>query len=442
MCEKSFREYYKEQSSIPVYVFLGLFILSTMLQVINFIEPVAEALYNVRLIINCAVIILAPLYFCFQLIVWRRTILNCFISLIIIFSVAAGWNYLGQTEEVFFTAASFILALLAYGSDYRVILKIYLTAHILTVLGGAFGLIFRYATPRYKVFSTTGFSLGLIYPNHLGRMMFIILAITWYLWLQKKRALTTVMFFIVSYFMWTVVECKTITFFMIGLPVCWWISTFLEGKKINRILKKIWNGILISMPFLCFIATYILGQMRVWLDSLSHYGTGFYALLMRFISAGALFDKFGFPLFGTDIFKEDAPVEYMNGHHYNANIVDNAYVFYLIAIGLILLVICMGWISFANYRAIRNHDHALILLSVFMCGYGLIETVFFRFEHNFIFFYPLTASAMMYMEQKKEVKTEVITEEAPGSEEPSEIPVTETDDEGDESPEGGLTEQL
>ena len=45
--------------------------------------------------------------------------------------------------------------------------------------------------------------------------------------------------------------------------------------------------------------------------------------------------------------------------------------------------------------------------SVFMCGYGLIETVFFQFEHNFIFFYPLTATAMMYQARRsKEESTE------------------------------------
>lgn len=407
MSENSFREYYREQSAIPVYVLLGLFILSTMLLVINFIDPVAEAVNNVRMVINCAVIILGPLYFCFQLLLWKRSALNCMISLAVICGVFLGWNYLGQTAEIFFTAASIILALLAYGVDYRVILKIYLVAHTLTVLVGALGLVFGYATLRYKVFSTTGFSLGLVYPNHLGRMIFIILALSWYLWGQKKRLVTTIVFLVASYLMWTIVKCRTITFFMIGLPVCWWLSTVLQNRKIPGVIKKIWDWILILMPFICFVMTYILGQMRVWLDSLSHYGTGFYALLMRFISAGALFDKFGFPLFGTDIFSEDAPIEFINGHHYNANIVDNAYIFYLIAIGLIFLVICMGWISYANYRAVKNGDRALLLLSVFMCGYGLIETVFFQFEHNFIFFYPLTATAMMYQARRsKEESTE------------------------------------
>lgn len=409
MNDKSFREYYREQSSIPVYVLLGLFILSTMLLVINFIDPVADAVNNVRLIINSAVIILGPMYFCFHLILWKRSPVNILISLVIICGVFFGWNYLGQTAEIFFTIASIILALLVYGADYKVILKIYLIAHILTVLGGALGLIFGFAALRYKVFSTTGFSLGLIYPNHLARMVFIILALVWYLWGQERTIITTMVFFATSYFMWTVVKCRTITIFMVGLPVCWWISTFLQAKKAPVFLKKIWNIFLILMPFVCFVATYILGKMRVWLDSLSHYGTGFYALLMRFISAGILFDHFGFPLIGRDIYSEDAPMEFFNNHSYNADIVDNAYIFYLVAIGLILLIICMAWISFANYRAVKNGDRALLLLSVFMCGYGLIETVFFQFEHNFIFFYPLTATAMMY--QASRSKGESVEEE-------------------------------
>ena len=125
MDEKSFRDYYREQSPIPIYIIFGLFILSNMLLVINFTEPVAETVNSVRLVINAAVIVLGPMYFCFQLLLWRRNVLNWIVTLAIISGVFLGWNYLGHTEEIFFTAASFVLVLLVNGTDYRIILKMY-----------------------------------------------------------------------------------------------------------------------------------------------------------------------------------------------------------------------------------------------------------------------------------------------------------------------------
>ena len=64
----------------------------------------------------------------------------------------------------------------------------------------------------------------------------------------------------------------------------------------------------------------------------------------------------------------------------------------------------MIWLCFATYRMIRNKDHALVLMAVFFCGYGLIEVGYFQFEHNFLMFYPLTVAALMY-KKKEEVNT-------------------------------------
>ena len=148
---------------------------------------------------------------------------------------------------------------------------------------------------------------------------------------------------------------------------------------------------LISMPFLCFGFTYWAGTKRIWMMDHIPMGTGEYALAMRFISAGVLFSKFGFPLLGRDIKATDAPWELNEGHFYQAVVIDNAYIYYLIAIGGILLLACMLWLSFGNYLAIRAKDYALVLMSVFLCVYGLIETVLFQFEHNYFWLFPATA---------------------------------------------------
>lgn len=84
----------------------------------------------------------------------------------------------------------------------------------------------------------------------------------------------------------------------------------------------------------------------------------------------------------------------MNGHTYMASVVDNAFIYYLIALGGIMLIAMLVWLSLTNWKAIRHGDHALLLLSVFMLVYGLVEIVLFQFEHNFLWFYPLAAVAM------------------------------------------------
>ena len=429
---KSFKEYYAEINPIPFYVMVGLFVFSNMLLVVNFIEPIPNQISILRLWINAGLLILCVLYMAFVLLLWRLEAGTFLTAAGLIAIVGFGWNFIGQTNEFFCTTVAALLAVLAYQRDFRMILKIVLVSHVLTMLVGAFGLLFGYTELAYKVQTVdNGFSMGLIYPNHVGRMMFLILIIAWYLWGQNKRILTTIAFFVAAYFNWRVVNCRTIVLFLIGFPVCWWGITFLQKFEIKNkailFLKDCWDIILIAFPFVCMFFTYIMGLNRAYFMTHYHFGQGIYALWMRFISAGILFKVYGFPLFGRDILNEDAPMEFSNGQFYMADIVDNAYIYYLIAIGGIALIACMLWLSFGAYRAIENKDAALLLIYFFMCGYGIIEIVFFQFEHNFLFFYPLTATAMAYKKKTGASGEESTCSESSGTD--SEIETeTEIDD--------------
>lgn len=237
-------------------------------------------------------------------------------------------------------------------------------------------------------------------------MTYMVLTIAWYLWGQKRKVLTTAVFWITAVIMWKWVKCKTIAAFMVAFPICWWVTTGLlalqkKGKQgaVRGVLHSAWNVLMIAMPFIMFAITYIGGRQKIWLDSISHYGTSEYSLFMRFISAGILFQVYGFPLWGRNILEESAPMEFMNGHMYVADVVDNAYIYYLICLGVIVFIAVLLWLCLANYRMVQNGDHALLLISVFMLGYGLIEIVTFQFEHNFIWFYPLTATALAAAEK-------------------------------------------
>ncbi|MBQ6373176.1 MAG: hypothetical protein IJJ45_01670, partial [Clostridia bacterium] len=399
----SFPAFYAKESQIPFFVMLGLFALSNMLLVINFTPEAAELVGKARLAINTLLLWLCPMYFAFNLIMWRMKPWTVAVGVASIAGVFAVWNLLGGYVELFCTVVAAFLALLAYRRDYRTVLQIFLVAHLVTILAAVAGLKIGYAVPRYKLGTQDfGVSLGLIYPNHLGRMVFIVLVLAWYLWGQKRRALTTAVFWVTAVVMWQWVKCKTIALFMVAFPVCWWATTLLlltqrrmQTQPLRRGLHRVWNALMIAMPFLMLAFTYAMGRQKIWLDAHYSFGTAAYSLAMRFISAGILFQVYGFPLWGRDILNETAPMEFMNNHIYTADVVDNAYIYYMIALGGIALVIVLAWLCLANARMVREGDHALLLISVFMLAYGLIEIVAFQFEHNFIWFYPLAATAAL-----------------------------------------------
>ena len=429
---QSLPEFYAKESPIVFYAMLALFVVSNMLLIVNFIDPVAEKVLTARIAINAALLILCTMYIAFILLIWKLTPVNIAIAIGLIAVVGLGWNYFGKTNELFCTCIASLLAVLAYQKDYRIILKIVLVCHAVTMLVGAIGLPLGFTTLAYKALTTdNGFSMGLIYPNHVGRMAFLIYMIAWYLWWQKKPILTTVVALAGFWAMWRYVNCRTIAIFFLAFPICCWILMFVQ-KAVNhedaehkddnkeaeshniddhkaeditnealtspaKVICWIANALFVVCPFLCMLFTYIMGRHRAFFLDHWHFGQWSYALWMRFISSGILFNVYGFPLFGRDILAENAPIEFINGHFYMADIIDNAYVYYMIAIGGIALIICMSWLSFGCYRAIRNKDYAFVLMFLFMCGYGIIEIVFFQIEHNYLYYYPLTAQAMRYL---------------------------------------------
>lgn len=436
-------DFYAAESPIVFYIMLGLFVVSNMLLVVNFDEPVAEKVLTARLAINAALLILCTMYIAFILLIWKLTPVNIVIAVGLISIVGFGWNYFGKTNELFCTIIASLLAVLAYQRNYRIILKIVLVCHAVTMFIGAIGLPLGFTKLAYKVLTTdNGFSMGLIYPNHVGRMAFLIFMIAWYLWWQNKPVLTTLVAIAGFWAMWRYVNCRTIAVFFLAFLICCWILWFVQQTERSKVENNEADGHIeeksktgdsnagdpkiedpkrvssvtaatiacqfvsaafVGLPFLCMLFTYIMGRHRVFFLDHWHFGQGIYALWMRFISAGILFKVYGFPLFGRDILSENAPIEFINGHLYMADIVDNAYVYYLIAIGGIALIICMSWLSFGCYRAIRNRDYAFVLMFMFMCGYGIIEIVFFQFEHNFLYYYPLTAQAMRYLMTKNQI---------------------------------------
>ena len=167
----SFAKFYAKESAIPLYIMIGLFVLSNMLLVINFIPEVALRVYDSRWIINTILLWLCPMYFALNLILWKMKPWTIAVGVACIVAVFILWNFLGQYTELFCTVVAAILALLAYRRDFRMIMKIFMAAHIVTVLAAIVCVKLGFAEAAYKLGTEdVGISLGLIYPNHLARL--------------------------------------------------------------------------------------------------------------------------------------------------------------------------------------------------------------------------------------------------------------------------------
>ena len=143
----TFPEFYAKESPIPFYVMIGLFSLSNMLLIIFFTPEAAEIVEKARLTINTLLLWLCPMYFAFNLILWKMKPWTIAVGVASIAAVFAIWNFLGGYVELFCTAVAAFLALLAYKRDFKKVLLIFLIAHLVTIFAAVAGLKIGYATP-------------------------------------------------------------------------------------------------------------------------------------------------------------------------------------------------------------------------------------------------------------------------------------------------------
>ena len=159
---KSFSEYYAGESPAPFYILFTLFVFSNMLRVINFIEPVRIQVTTVRLVVNTVLLIICAMYAAFILLLWKTEPVTIAAAVGIIAAVGFGWNFIGLTNEFFCTITTVFLVFLAYQRDYKVLLKIVMVCHIVTMVVAALGLPFGYT--EYTSFSSFVQVYPVVYP--------------------------------------------------------------------------------------------------------------------------------------------------------------------------------------------------------------------------------------------------------------------------------------
>lgn len=302
----------------------------------------------------------------------------------------------GMQRDVFDGLMIILLAVGAYGKNYKKLLKVLLWCTvgivILALIGIPVGLTIE--TPKVGAYGT-GLSFGFGHPNVFGSYMFFIFVTIWYLYIRNKPRAIEWGYYALSWafavFMVFVPKCRTQALLLILFPLavflCRWVVAVKDGKRSTPHQVFLW--ILIATPILCFLATVLLGTQREWLVTHT-FGTYIENSSKRFIQAGLAFKEHGFPLFGELLrFPADA-AENLGGHNIKLYVLDNGYVTYAILRGMIWMVPALLWLGFANFKTRIRRDYGLLAISVLFCLMGLMERYTFEI-YNYVFLYPLAS---------------------------------------------------
>lgn len=304
---------------------------------------------------------------------------------------------LNMAQDAFNWGMDIYFCLMAYGKNYKKILRCVLIACIITLIIAAIGMPIGYSHDRPKPENDSpGHSLGINYPNTWGYLVFLGMLVFWYLFLKKQPIITFVFFWLISAFMYFYISCRTIALLTIGFPFLalyvWWWDKKTKNIKSKRKLS-IWGILLISVPILCYLLTVMLGLNMKWVHK-NFYNTNLATVAMRFVQSGICFSAYGFPLIGHSIKTDFSVVAVLNGSVEYLYVMDSSYGSYTIMRGMIWMTLCLVWLTIAMFKAWRNRDNALIVCGIFLCTFALMERPGLDLWYNFLLAYPLASIAV------------------------------------------------
>lgn len=384
----------KNGSAFLYCIVLGIYQLSLFLENVQFAHFPGM---TIEIGLSCVVLILLGIYLGSILVmsVKKRWAMIPVLALLVTFMFMCA----RMQRDKFDGLMIVILAICAYGKDYRKILRVMLCCAATTVAIAVIGLPIGFTVERPKVgLYGIGLAFGFAHPNVWGSYVFFVFVLVWYLFVRNadRKVRTGYLFFswVLAVFMVLVPKCRTQALLLLLFPITIWLcriitTASMEEKK--NIPHKIVLCVLITFPFLCFFATIFLGSQREWL-AVHTMGTYIENFTKRFIQGGLAFREHGFPIIGELIRYKSGLVENLGNHDYNLYVLDNAYVTYTIYRGLIWMIPALLWLSFANWKMIRKKDYSLLTISTLFCLMGLMERYTLE-VYNFIFFYPLAVSA-------------------------------------------------
>ena len=341
-----------------------------------------------------------------------------------LFSRKMSTNSYGVVMDIFF-------CVMACGKDYRKMLRaIFAVAVIMIVLAGI-GIPLGYTLDIPKPENVApGHSLGIIYPNTWGYLVFLAMMICWYLYLRFRPVLTFLFFWSVSAFMYFYICCRTISLLGICFPVLASAVDLLEkradrkaeeaektevpedtevpeGQERKRFsFGKAAAYLVTAMPFFTFAFMMIMSAQYATLRK-RYYHTWFRNLAMRFVQSGLYFKTYGLPLVGNPYRSNQISYVNVGGTFEKVGILDSSFASYIIMRGILWLMYTLAWLSAAIWKALKNRDYAIPFLEMIILIFALMERPGLELWYNFVLLYPLAKAACKTAKVQIKEETEV-----------------------------------
>ena len=394
--ERSLKDVIGHSSEPGYFILFIIYISYFFVYTINWVEPLSGLAPSVLIfwrffVVGCAAIYLfITISDGFKL--WKKTATMLGVGVLI-----GGCGFLFgsfMSEDAFNWGMDIYLCLMAYGKNYKRILRCVLIAALVTLIVAGAGIPLGFTNEREKPENVSpGMSFGITYPNTWGYLAFLAMLVFWYLYLQKQPIVTAIVFWAMTAFMYFVVSCRTIALLSALFPLAaifvWWINK--RTVEITEDRKMDWRGIMLTaVPVLCFLITVILALNMKWVHK-TFYHTALESMSMRFVQTGICYQRYGFPLIGHDIMTNGSIVSIINGEQEYLYVMDSSYGSYSIMRGMIWMALCLAWLTNSMWKAWKNRDNALISCGIFLCIFAIMERPGLDLWYNFLLAYPLAA---------------------------------------------------
>ena len=385
-------------------ILLCFYIISNMIFMIGWKGHLSSAVWSTHVVLFSCVMWASAVYLfiladCTE--AWKKTSLIIGIGLGV-FLLTALLSRVMTSDSYAYIMGGF-LCLMACGKEYRKLLHYYLIILISTLVISwillQFGITFDAAKPN-RVYG--GHSLGILYPNNWGFLVFAVLVLLWYLFLQGKRLLTLVLFWAIALFMYKYITCLTVAGLAFAFPVVSEVVEFVQDKQIEKnqtdikAKKSVSRYTVIAIPFLVFTVMMLLCWQMDWVHD-KFYGTAFESMAMRFVEGGYTIRLNGLSLFGHPFEQWDVGIT-----DYSREIemiVDSAFTGYLIIRGVVWMLVVLSWLAYAHYLCLKRRDYRLIVISAFFLIFSMMERPGLDVWYNFVLLYPLADSSRCFIKQ-------------------------------------------
>ena len=372
------------------------------------------------------VLVGSTVYLCYKAAIWKPMKTRPLVLMPFILAVGClcGCFLLFLDQDWEFNKVAFtividcFLCLMAYGRDYKKLLRCLVFVPLAVLLIAGLGLLAGFTQDFAKVGQAASTrSLGIKYPNTWGYIAFQAMLLIWYLYLRKKPLLTLlsfVMFWAGGAFMYFVIGCRTIAVLSIAFPPVTLLTLWKENRdrKPERTLRKkpgpiAWAAI--ALPVLCCVVSVVLSLQKEWVavtfyPTAQHPNAPLHSTAMRFVQSGLALDYFGFPLFGRPM-KLSAPL-YLDpsvGVVEHLYVMDNAYTSFIITKGMLWIAGILAWLTFGQWKGWKNRDYSIMLISSFMVVFAIMERPGMEVWYNFALLYPLSSAVEQVARQTPEI---------------------------------------